>query len=163
MRGFVESGDNTTFSMNFSGMERLILQTIMYDYICEQLNKGEISFDDSKTLEKLSNKFNPKLFLGFIGDKFKDIKADLTVDEIRKLFLITMEGYNKYKDKNYILTEEVENLKQEINMEIKLIEKKKELYEQTKDYMEVMKLNQKFLKTMKNNSVYFFKDKNIDN
>ena len=160
MEKFVESGDKTIFAINFDSLERLVIQTIMYIFISDKLKTDNMSYDDSINYEKLAKKFNDRLFLGFIGNRNKDIKIDLSVDEIRKLFLITMEAYNIKKDENYILKEKVNQMEIEGLEKNKIIEMKKELMEHTKDYHQIMELNQKFLKFMKNNSIYFFKDSN---
>ena len=158
MRKFVESNDNMTFSINFSSLERSTMRTSIYLYITAQLKNKEIDYDEGIELEKIAKKFNDRLLLGIIGNKNKDSKIDLTVDDIRRLVIVTIDEIDNLKEKNDELIKEIDLL--EINGAEKytIIQKNAQLIVQSENYIENIKLNEKLFKIMKNNSVYFFAD-----
>jgi hypothetical protein len=149
MNDFTEMDNTTTFPIRFEALERLTLQTLILRYVNNKWHKGTISESESVKLEHLSKRLESKLFLGFIGNRYKDIVVSLTPDEIRKLFIVTLD-----------MKEEIESGIKELELQLKINEKHFLLEKKQtslKELIDILKLNKKFAITMKDKIKYFNK------
>lgn len=131
MKDHIESDDNNVFAISLSELEIITTQTSIYIYFIDQLTKGNISLDEGEKYEKLAGKFQAR----------GDLKIDLSADEIKKLYNITLEVYNFEYDRYDELIESNDYVKND------------ELNYRIQNYRLTKELNQKYLKIMEKNNI----------